>query len=103
MIDSQSEVIKLHKIAANLQTDLHKLGIKTIAYLLWYFPWRYDDLSEIKQVKDLTEGEIVTVKVKILKLKSYRAWKRKMLRMIARLVGPQSLENPLYSLKPCER
>lgn len=73
------EISRLHAIAASLSSDFKKLGIKTIGDLLWYFPYRYDDLSQISPVSDIKEDQINTVCVKITKLKSYRAWRAKML------------------------
>ena len=79
MITAKTDIKKLHKIAADCAKDLAKIGVKTVGDLLWHFPWRYDDLSQIKQIQDLTEGELVTVKVKITNIKTYRSWKRKMI------------------------
>jgi ATP-dependent DNA helicase RecG len=79
MITAKTDIKKLHKIAADLSSALAKIGIKTVGDLLWHFPWRYDDLSQIKQISDLTEGELSTIKVKITNIKTYRSWKRKMM------------------------
>lgn len=73
------EINRLHAIAASLSSDFKKLGIKTIGDLLWYLPYRYDDLSQIKKIADIQEDQINTVCIKITKLKSYRAWRAKML------------------------
>ncbi|MFA6307221.1 MAG: ATP-dependent DNA helicase RecG [Patescibacteria group bacterium] len=72
------DIKKLHNIANKLASDLKKININTVGDLLWYFPHRYDDLSEIKQIKDIAENEINTVRVKITNLKTYRAWRAKM-------------------------
>lgn len=73
------DISKLHAIAANLASDLKKMGIHTIGDLLWYFPYRYADLSEIKQIKDIDPEEVNSVFVKIIKIKTYRAWRAKMM------------------------
>lgn len=70
-------VKKLHKIGQEKAKVLAKMGIKTIGDLLWHFPWRYDDLSEIKDISQLEENVLATVRVKILSLKTLRSWKRK--------------------------
>jgi len=72
-------VSQLHHIAAKLVQYFKKIKINTIADLLWYFPFRYDDLSQVKKIKDLTEGELATVRVKITNLKTYRSFKQKMI------------------------
>ncbi len=40
---------------------LAKLGLHTLADMLYYFPRRYDDYSRLKPIKDLWYGEQVTV------------------------------------------
>lgn len=74
---TEISVKKLHKIGQEKAKSLNKIGIKTIGDLLWHFPWRYDDLSEIKDISQLEENVLATVRVKILSLKTLRSWKRK--------------------------
>jgi len=73
------DITKLHNIASKLATDLKKMNIHSLGDLLWYFPSRYNDLSEVKQIKDIKADEINTVRVRIIKLKTYRAWRAKMI------------------------
>ena len=40
---------------------LTKLGLQTLGDMLYYFPRRYDDYSQLKPIKDLFYGEQVTV------------------------------------------
>ncbi len=40
---------------------LQKLSLHTIEDMIYYFPRRYDDYSELKLIKDLTYGEEVTI------------------------------------------
>lgn len=44
-----------------LASRFKKLGIKTLGDLLTHPPSRYEDLSEIKSIKDLIAGETVTI------------------------------------------
>jgi ATP-dependent DNA helicase RecG len=41
--------------------SLAKLGLRTLGDMLYYFPRRYDDYSQLKPIKDLFYGEQVTV------------------------------------------
>ena len=41
--------------------SLAKLGMTTLGDMLYYFPRRYDDYSQLKPIKDLLYGEQVTV------------------------------------------
>ena len=85
LLDLNLDIKKLHSIANSLSSDLKKMNIQTLADLLWYFPQRYDDLSNVRLTKDINENEVNTVCVKITKLKTYRAWRAKM--MITELVA----------------
>ena len=60
--DSATSIQKLTKpqIAA-----LKKLGLFTVRDLLFYFPFRYIDFSQTKQIKDLIQGENVTLKATV--------------------------------------
>ena len=51
IIDQNIAITELHSMAVKLVRDFKKLGVDTIADLLWYFPWRYDDLSQVKKSK----------------------------------------------------
>jgi len=42
--------------------QLKKLGVKTVKDLLWHFPTRYEDRSEILKISELKTGEEVTIK-----------------------------------------
>jgi ATP-dependent DNA helicase RecG len=42
-------------------SSLEKLGMFTLGDMLYYFPRRYDDYSQLKPIRSLTYGEVVTV------------------------------------------
>lgn len=79
MLDSSSPIGRLHSIATKLDKDFSRLDIHTIGDLLWYFPFRYDDLSKIKNITDLEIDQISTVKVILEKIRIFRSRQRKML------------------------
>ncbi|MBU1006172.1 MAG: ATP-dependent DNA helicase RecG [Candidatus Omnitrophica bacterium] len=56
---------------------LNRIGIDTIEDLLYYFPRRYEDRSNIKSIADVRPGGFETIKVKVLVLGA-RATKRGM-------------------------
>lgn len=78
-LSHQSAVEDLHSIATKLKSDLNNIGIDNIGDLLWYFPFRYDDLSDIKQISDLEENKIATIKVVIEKIRVYRSFRQKIM------------------------
>ncbi len=66
---------KKFRLDDNQKKALKKLGLFTISDLLFYFPVRYSDISEIKNIIDLTGGENATIYGKISKLKTKKAFK----------------------------
>lgn len=48
---------------------LGRLNLETVKDLLFYFPTRYSDISEIKFIKDLIPGDMATVYGEISKTK----------------------------------
>ncbi len=56
---------------------LKRLGIETIRDLLYYFPSRYSDISEIKLIGDLESGEIATVYGVVGGLKTKKSFRTK--------------------------
>ena len=56
---------------------LSKLGLVNIKDLLYFFPARYSDISNIQHINTLTEGESVTILGKITDLKTQKGFKSK--------------------------
>lgn len=56
---------------------LRRLSLFSVADLLFYFPIRYSDISETKQIINLIPGENATVFGKISKLKTKKAFRSK--------------------------
>lgn len=66
-------VTALSGVGGSYQKKLARLGIKTIFDLLFYFPYRYLDFSKLTLIKDLSAGDIVTVRGRIISITNYRA------------------------------
>ncbi|MCC7004374.1 hypothetical protein IT397_00420, partial [Candidatus Nomurabacteria bacterium] len=56
---------------------LNKLGIKNINDLLYHFPTRYGDTSEINYIANLKKGDSAVIFGKISKLKTSKAFRKK--------------------------
>lgn len=56
---------------------LGKIGVVTIRDLLYYFPSRYSDISEIRYINNLQEGESATILGKISNLQTKKSFKSK--------------------------
>ncbi|PJA41307.1 hypothetical protein CO178_00515 [candidate division WWE3 bacterium CG_4_9_14_3_um_filter_34_6] len=64
----QSEISDIKGVGEKYKKNLSKINIKTIEDLLLHIPYRYDDLSNIKNISDLFEGETATVIGEVLKI-----------------------------------
>lgn len=69
----------------NKQSELlTRLGLYTIEDMIYFFPRRYDDYSELKLIKDLTYGEEVTIIAYVKSVSSFttRNKNRKIIRAV---------------------
>lgn len=64
-MDIHSPISSLNRVGNASVARLKRLGIFTIRDLLYYFPFRYEDFSEIAKIADLVEGKQVTIRAKI--------------------------------------
>ena len=62
------------RLDINQKKALNKLHIFSVADLLFHFPVRYSDISEVKNITDLTPGDMATVYGKVSKLKTKKAF-----------------------------
>jgi len=69
---------KIPRIGPVYQKKLKKLGIKTIQDLLFHFPHRYEDFSNIVPISKIKLNQTCTVQGKILEIKNSRTWKKRM-------------------------
>ena len=76
MIGLSTNVEDVPKIGAAYQKKLKKLGIKTVQDLLFYFPARYDDFSEIITINKVQVGQTACVQGKIISLEHTHTFKK---------------------------
>lgn len=57
---------------------MEKLNLKTVRDLLWHFPSRYEDFSNIASIVDLVPGEAATIQGVIQDIKILRSFRKKM-------------------------
>ncbi len=53
-------------------TRLARLGIENLTDLLYHFPFRYEDLSAVRQIAEIVEGEVVTVRGQVWEIQNIR-------------------------------
>jgi ATP-dependent DNA helicase RecG len=78
MISLDSPIEALGGIGPKMLSKLHHIKIKKVKDLLFYFPFRYEDFSNIKNIADLIVGEKATVTARVLNIRNKRTWKRHM-------------------------
>ena len=74
----KTPIEKLPLIGPAYVKKLHRVGIETVGDLLFYFPFRYDDFSDVKKISEVELGEVVSVIGKIVDIQNIRTRKRKM-------------------------
>ena len=60
----------LQGVGPKIAASLEKLGMYTLEDMLYYFPRRYDDYSQLKPIRALFYGEVVTVIGRIQSIES---------------------------------
>lgn len=63
------------RLSPDQKKALGRLGLHSIEDLLFYFPTRYSDISEIKLIRDLVPGDVATVYGEIGKLKTKKSFR----------------------------
>ncbi len=63
------------RLDLNQKKALKKLGLFSVADLLFHFPVRYSDISEVKKINELTPGDMATIYGKATKLKTKKAFR----------------------------
>lgn len=66
----KTPVREADRIFKNYASRLEKLGIKTLEDLIFHFPFRYEDYSELSKISDIKPGKIITIRGKIVEIKN---------------------------------
>lgn len=77
-ITLNTSISNLKGIGFRYQEALVRKGIKNVKDLLFYFPYRYDDFSEIKEIRQLQVGEKVTIEARIKAVEKKITYRRRM-------------------------
>ncbi|HEY4509218.1 MAG TPA: ATP-dependent DNA helicase RecG [Candidatus Paceibacterota bacterium] len=76
-MDLHTLIEKEFRLSEFQKKALKKMGVSSIEDLLYYFPVRYGNTSQMKNVEGLVKGEEATVFGKISGLKTSKAWIKK--------------------------
>ena len=78
MLTLTTPLNQLPKVGPAYLKKLHKLGLHTIEDLLLYFPYRYNDFSQVTPIIELEIGQTATIQAEVLDVKNIRTFRRKM-------------------------
>jgi len=67
---------KTPRVGSQYQKKLNRLGIKTVSDLLFHFPHRYEDFSNLTKIVEVKPEEKVCIQGKILDIQNIRTRKR---------------------------
>ncbi|KKT20883.1 MAG: ATP-dependent DNA helicase RecG [Parcubacteria group bacterium GW2011_GWB1_43_8] len=77
-MELNSSIEKEFRLSPRQKTALGKLGLKTIKDLLFYFPSRYENFSERKNIVSLAEGDKTTIFGEVLEASLGKTWRKHM-------------------------
>lgn len=72
-------VSELTSIGPTTAKRLSYLGIDTAGDLLSHYPFRYDDFSTTKDIRDLVDGEVVTIRAQVELVNNKRSNRKRMM------------------------
>src|SRR3989338_8142790 len=78
MISMDTPIEPLTQAGKTVAARLKKLGVFNVSDLIRYFPFRYDDFSNLKAISKLEPGEMATVRGRIELLTSKRSYRKRM-------------------------
>lgn len=70
-----SPIKELNRVGETTASALKRLGIFTAEDLLFWFPFRYEDFRRVVPVKELADGESVTIRAKVELINSKRSFR----------------------------
>ena len=76
-MDVSTSITEVPGIGPAYQKRLKKLGIKTVQDILFHFPHRYEDFSNIIPIAKIKINENCCLRGKVLEIKNSRTWKKR--------------------------
>ena len=75
--DLEIPLKELKRFSSRVILKFEKAGIKTVKDLIFYFPYKYNDLTKITKIKDVKFNQNVLISGKLTNLKSFLSPKNK--------------------------
>jgi ATP-dependent DNA helicase RecG len=78
-MDLITPIEQIPRIGPQYQKRLKRMGIKTVRDLLFHFPHRYEDFSNLIKIAEAKEGGPFSFQGKILEIRNLRTFRKKMI------------------------
>lgn len=78
MVSLNTQIENVPRFPKKIIPALKRLGIRTVRDILFHFPARYEDFSNLKKIRELALGEIATVRGVVKKIAVRRTSKKRM-------------------------
>ncbi len=78
MFRLETPLAEVTNIGPKFLKNLERLGLKTVRDLVWHFPARYEDFSQIYNISDLEPGQEATIAGVVTKVDVRRSWRKRM-------------------------
>ncbi len=79
MIILDTSISKLNKVAASQAKKLKNLGIRTVRDLLYYYPFRYDDFSQVSKISELKPGTKASIQGRVDLISNKRSLRKRII------------------------
>lgn len=79
MIELSTPIKELTRVGRATEKQMARLGIEIVEDLIFYFPKRYEDLSQLKKISELAIGENATIRARLEQIKSFRSPRKRMI------------------------
>ena len=76
MFELQTPLFQISGIGPRFLSKLKRLKIETVKDLLWHFPTRYEDFSQIYKIADLQPNQEATIQGVVNQIGGRRTWRR---------------------------
>src|SRR4030042_566089 len=76
-MNRSTPIEQIPRVGPQYQKKLRRLGIKTIGQLIFHFPHRYEDFSNVIPISQVQKGEAVSVKGKLTDIKNIRTFMKR--------------------------
>jgi ATP-dependent DNA helicase RecG len=73
-----TSLAKLSGVGERLRSKLERLGLHTVRDLLYHFPARYEDYSELVAVADLAPGMHATITAEVRRIEARHSWRKRL-------------------------